>query len=225
MRVGPARYNPVMTRLGIETGARKTFAWAPDWPGWCRWAKDEAVVMATMERYAARYQPVAQLAGHDFDPGAPLEVVERVPGNSSTDWGIPVVITGMDRLPTTAAEAERLAGLLAAVWRRFDVVAAGAPAELRKGPRGGGRDTARVVEHVVACDHGYARNIGLKLSAPAATDRDAVAEMRTHVLSLLGQPSDGAPLARKWNARYALRYIAWHALDHAWEIEDRSNPV
>jgi len=27
---------------------------------------------------------------------------------------------------------------------------------------------------------------------------------------------------RSWPPRYAARRIAWHALDHAWEIEDRS---
>ena len=27
----------------------------------------------------------------------------------------------------------------------------------------------------------------------------------------------------KWPPRYAARRIAWHALDHAWEIEDRSD--
>jgi hypothetical protein len=45
------------------------------------------------------------------------------------------------------------------------------------------------------------------------------------MLEVLGRPSDGSPLAdRKWTARYAARRIAWHALDHAWEIEDRSEP-
>ena len=27
-----------------------------------------------------------------------------------------------------------------------------------------------------------------------------------------------------WPARYAAHRIAWHALDHLWEIEDRSTP-
>ncbi len=27
-----------------------------------------------------------------------------------------------------------------------------------------------------------------------------------------------------WPGRYAARRIAWHALDHAWEIEDKSGP-
>ena len=45
------------------------------------------------------------------------------------------------------------------------------------------------------------------------------------MLEVLGRPSDGSPLAdRRWTARYAARRIAWHALDHAWEIEDRSEP-
>ena len=36
--------------------------------------------------------------------------------------------------------------------------------------------------------------------------------------------SDGWPLAdRKWPPRYAARRIAWHALDHAWEMEDRTD--
>ncbi|HKA98202.1 MAG TPA: hypothetical protein VKD66_18215 [Streptosporangiaceae bacterium] len=31
-------------------------------------------------------------------------------------------------------------------------------------------------------------------------------------------------LEQGWPARYAARRIAWHALDHAWEMEDRSEP-
>jgi hypothetical protein len=47
--------------------------------------------------------------------------------------------------------------------------------------------------------------------------------MRAAMLAVLRGPSDGSPLAgRKWTQRYAARRIAWHALDHAWEIQDRS---
>jgi hypothetical protein len=31
--------------------------------------------------------------------------------------------------------------------------------------------------------------------------------------------------ALDWPVRYAARRTAWHALDHAWEIEDRSGPA
>jgi glutamine synthetase len=101
----------------------------------------------------------------------------------------------------------------------FDAVAKSAPEELRKGPRGGGRNTSKVVEHVVRADEAYAREMGIKLNAP-------IEEIRSAMLEVLGEPSDGSPIAdRKWTPRYAAHRIAWHALDHAWEIEDRSKPA
>jgi len=107
----------------------------------------------------------------------------------------------------------------------FDRAAAKAPPTLRKGPRGGGRDTAKMVGHVIEADHAYAYEIGLRRKPPAADDRAAVHAERAAVLDVLGQPSDGSPLAdRKWTLRYAARRIAWHALDHAWELEDRTEP-
>ena len=36
----------------------------------------------------------------------------------------------------------------------------------------------------------------------------------------LSKPSRGR---RPWSPCYAVRRSAWHALDHAWEIEDRSS--
>jgi hypothetical protein len=123
----------------------------------------------------------------------------------------------------TKAQAERLAALVEASWTVFDRVAAGTPATLRKGPRGGGRDRDKMIEHVVGADHAYAREIGVRLPEPTWTDRTAVDAERAAMLEVLRAPSDGGPLAdRKWTQRYAARRIAWHALDHAWEMEDRS---
>jgi hypothetical protein len=103
----------------------------------------------------------------------------------------------------------------------FDAVASAAPEMLRKGPRGGGRDTSKIVAHVDEADSAYARQIGIKQKPP--TDRAAVEAMRAAILDVLARPSDGSALAdRKWPQRYAARRIAWHALDHAWEIEDKS---
>jgi len=80
-----------------------------------------------------------------------------------------------------------------------------------------------MLSHVVEADAAYAREIGLRLKEPAWDDRSAVAAMRAQLLEAIGMPSDGSPLAgRRWTARYAARRIAWHALDHAWEMEDRS---
>jgi hypothetical protein len=39
--------------------------------------------------------------------------------------------------------------------------------------------------------------------------------------ALAGALRAGAPGAA-WQARYVIRRCAWHALDHAWEIEDKS---
>ena len=46
------------------------------------------------------------------------------------------------------------------------------------------------------------------------------------MLEVLRKPSDGSPIVgKKWPPRYAARRIAWHAIDHAWEIEDRTDPA
>ena len=72
----------------------------------------------------------------------------------------------------------------------------------------------------------YARRVGLRLREPDPADRLAVAAARAAVLDVLRRPSDGSPLpGGRWPLRYAARRIAWHALDHAWEIEDRSAPA
>src|SRR5207247_5791725 len=105
-----------------------------------------------------------------------------------------------------------------------DAIVAAAPADLRRGPRGGGRDTAKIVAHVAEADHGYSRELGLRLQPADPRDPDAVAALRSAMLDVLRQPSDGGPIVKRWTARYAARRIAWHALDHAWEIEDRSEP-
>jgi hypothetical protein len=168
---------------------------------------------------------VAALAGEAFDEEqeTAFRVAEHLAGSSGTEFGVPSAISDADRQPTTRAQAERLARLVGAAWSVFDGVAAAAPADLRKGPRGGGRDTAKMVVHVLEADREYSRLLGLRIRTPAADNRVAIEAMRAQMLDVLRQPSDGSPLAgRRWPQRYAARYIAWHALDHAWEIEDRT---
>ena len=214
--------------IGEETTTRKAFAWAIDWPGWCRGGKDATLARNALVACAPRYAMVAEIAGlTPLVTGAvvDLNVVESVPGDASTDFGMPHAITDLDRRPVNAAEAERLANLVDAAWTILDRVAAAAPAELRKGPRGGGRDRDKMIGHVIDADHMYAREIGIRLMAPTADDRAAVQAERAAMLGVLRHPSDGSPLAdRTWPLRYAARRIAWHALDHAWEMEDRTQP-
>jgi hypothetical protein len=211
--------------IAEEVAAKKAFAWAIDWPGWCRGGKDAVLAREALLDYAPRYAVIAKAAKLDLPDvdGAELDVVDSVGGGSGTEFGVPSAITDRDRRRVTAKEAERLAAIVEAAWTVFDKVAAKSPAELRKGPRGGGRDRDKMIRHVIESDHYYARGIGIRLPEPDATDRPAVKAERRAVLDILRQPSDGSPLAdRKWTLRYAARRIAWHALDHAWEMEDRS---
>jgi len=107
--------------------------------------------------------------------------------------------------------------LLEASWKYLDQVVAKAPASLRKGPRGGGRDRDAMFDHVLGAEAMYARAIGVRPKQPDGRDRTAVRAFRNAILDGLANPDPAA----KWPAAYAARRTAWHALDHAWEIEDR----
>ena len=206
----------------IEATPKKAFARAIDWPGWARSGKTAAVALEALAAYAPRYAEAAKAAGIAFSP-VRYEVVEETGGGGGTDFGVPSAIADADRRPVSAAEAKRLAGLVEAAWVVFDEAAAVAPVALRKGPRGGGRDRDKMVAHVNESDGYYAREVGVRHEPPDTTDRAAVEAMRAAMVDVLSRPSDGSPLAeRTWTARYAAARIAWHALDHAWEMEDRS---
>jgi hypothetical protein len=105
-------------------------------------------------------------------------------------------------------------------------VVKGAPAALRKGPRGGGRDRDKIVDHVLGAESAYARKLGLRLTVPDRHDAARIKLFRKALVDALEKPSGGkAPVGKGWPQRYAARRIAWHVLDHAWEIEDRSEPI
>ena len=215
--------------MTVEHAAKKTFASAAEWPGWSRGAKTEELALDALVAYAARYRPIAELAGMDFPASAghdDIEVVERNEGSSGTEFGVPSRPTEQDGRRLSAETAERLARLVDAAWSTFDRIAAAAPEELRKGPRGGGRNTSKVIAHVMDSDRAYANEMGIKIRQFAPGDRAPVGAMRASMLEVLRAARDGAPLGgRHWPARYAAHRIAWHALDHAWEIEDRTEPV
>ena len=195
------------------------FACALDWPGWCRSGRDEDRALEALRAYATRYGPVAAEAGLRLPRVLDFKTVERVSGSASTDFGVPGEVLERDSAPVGAKDAARMADLVEAAWAAFDRVVAGAPAELRKGPRGGGRDRDKIVDHVLGAEAtAYAPRLGLRIPQPAAGDRVAVAALREAILNVLRDPRADT----KWPTRYAARRIAWHVLDHAWEIEDRS---
>jgi len=213
----------------LETTDKKVFACAQDWPGWCRAGKDEDLALRALADAAPRYAKVAKQAKVDFPDGEAatgFEVVQRIPGGAGTAFGVPSASSKADRRPVDAAEAERLVALVEASWTIFDRTRARSPEALRKGPRGGGRDRDKMTAHVMDADSAYANQLGLKHPAPGIDDAAAIKAMREDMLRVLSEPSDGQPLAgRTWLHRYAARRIAWHALDHAWEMEDRADPA
>jgi hypothetical protein len=212
--------------VAIEAGTKRVFASALDWPGWSRQARSEPLAVEALAAYAGRYAKVAEAAGIPFPKraGADLTVVERLRGDATTDFGAPSIQAKIETQPMTRAEVERLCALVSAAWTVLDRVVKGAPAELRKGPRGGGRDRDKIVDHVLAAECGYAPKLGLKLKEPARGDRVAISAHREALLDAFRRGAGGKPLReRTWTARYWARRIAWHALDHAWEIEDRTD--
>jgi hypothetical protein len=210
--------------VSIEAADKKSFATAIDWPGWSRSGKTEALAIEGLAEHADRYAAVSRRAGVDFPPsdGLAFEVVERIDGTGATAFGVPEKVTEHDRRPVNASDGERLASLVEAAWTTFDAIASTAPESLRKGPRGGGRDTSKIVEHVYGAEQGYASNMGIKMKAFDTGDRTSQKALRSAILDVLRQATDGSPIpGRKWTTRYAAHRIAWHALDHAWEIENR----
>jgi hypothetical protein len=211
----------------LEVGSKRVFACSVEWPGWCRAAKDEESALAALADYADRYAAIVSRSSQRFPKtaGSSFDVVERVKGNATTEFGAPGVVPKLDSERTTKAVAARQAAVLSAAWAALDEAAVNAPESLRKGPRGGGRDRDKMVQHVLSAEAAYARKLGIKHKEPQLGDRDAIEALRADLLEVLGAASDGGPLVEKgWPPSYAARRIAWHVLDHVWEIEDRSEP-
>ena len=203
-------------RVLLESGRSKTFASALDWPGWCRWGKGDEGALDALECYADRYREVTRRAGVRFPAAVSLDVVDRVPGDATTDFGAPSVASTLEAEPLRAADLGRQVRLLQAWWAALDELALAAPAELRKGPRGGGRDRDAIVDHVAEAERAYARKIGVR--HPPFRARGDVAAMREAIAaSLLASDAEGS-----WSPAYFIRRSAWHVLDHVWEIEDKS---
>ena len=216
----------------LEAGNTRVFACSLDWPGWCRRAKTDEDALDALATYAPRYGVVAKRAGLRFPAATPtFDVVERIPWRggaafSYVDFGAIGSAAQCDSEPLTAAQAKRLAALVTAAWGVLDDVVVAAPAQLQKGPRGGGRDRDAVFAHVVAAEAAYARKLGVRhpgVRQKVPQDREEIDAVRAGILAAISVAREGVPpTAKGWLPRYAARRIAWHVLDHAWEIEDRS---
>lgn len=216
----------------IETGKKKVFTGAINWPGWSRSGKDEGKALQALIDYGPRYAHVLLNKDIEFQVPAGLEdltVTERQPGNSTTDFGAPAVMLAADEVPVDQLDYEHFRKVLQACWQAFDLaVQRAADKELRKGPRGGGRDLEKIINHVIDGDRGYLSRLAWKHKKGGGNDLvDELSRMRQAILDALEAAVDGKLPERGprggiiWKPRFFVRRVAWHVLDHAWEIEDR----
>jgi len=182
--------------------------------------------------YGPRYARVLRTGRLGFkapNDVSALSVIERLEGNTTTDFGAPDMPPSNDSEPVNPAELQRFEKILKACWRTFDAnVQAATGKVLRTGPRGGGRELEGIIQHVLGSDGGYLAQLGWKLGQGDAEDLDKQLDRtRQGILKGLTASARGEIPARgprggiRWGPRYFVRRLAWHVLDHAWEIEDR----
>lgn len=213
-------------RVILEVGPkRRVVAAAQDWPGLDRWGSTEEAAIEKLLAYLPRYAPVAERAGLGDELAAQtrVEVVERTPGSSSTDfWGIAHVPSQVERAVLAAPELERRLGLVQAGWAFFAAVAASVGPELRPGSRGGGRTLREIVGHVaVSEEHVMSHKVGVRTPREVVLTPEGLADHRARLLAAIrAYNGEGRP-ARSWPIQFLLRRIGQHACDHAWELQDR----
>ena len=217
---------PILNDVFIERGAKRVFADAIEWPGWCRSGRTEEAALEALLAYGPRYAKALGRRRLGFVAPADvvdLRVVERRTGNATTDFGAPAIAPQADERPIDAKEAKRLAVILEACWAALDrAAAAGDGHVLRTGPRGGGRQLAKIVAHVADAEGAYRSKLG---ALPAEGDARA-ATLAAFASRARGEPPERIPRSGVlWSPRYFIRRAAWHVLDHAWEVEDRSRPA
>ena len=218
---------PVRTVIERGPKGKRTVAFSLDWPGWSRGARTAELALETLESYRTRYRPVATLAGlaREFDAAGPLEIVEDKVGTGSTDfWGISFTPSATEQGPMDEAQLERGITLLRACWAYFDSVAARVSPEMRKGPRGGGRDRDRIIRHTIRTEsEDFAKQVGLRIEEEAALDPDGLRQYREAYVAAMRAYNAGEVTRRmrSWTLPFLIRHSAFHTLDHAWEMEDK----
>ena len=213
-------------RVICEIGPkRRVVAGAMDWPGLDRWGRSEDEALDTLAGYLPRYAEVARCAGQAdaFGQARDLEVVERHPGSSTTDfWGIVHFPSQIEHEALSSAELDRRLALLQAAWDYFDDVAARVSAELAKGPRGGGRSRDEIIEHVYASErHNWWRKVGLRTEDGVTLSPEELAAYRREYVSAIRTFHAEGRQARTWPIQFLIRRTAQHTMDHAWEMEDK----
>jgi hypothetical protein len=217
---------PVRTVVQRGPKDKKAVAFAVDWPGWSRGAKTPELALELLESYRARYRPIAVSArlAREFDAAGPLDIVEDAVGAGSTDfWGISFLPSSLEHEPMDDAELSRKVKLLRGCWAFFDATAARVSAEMRTGPRGGGRDRNRIVRHAIRTEsEEFAKRLGLRIPEEGALTPQGLREFREDYVTAMRDYNAGdGKRMRTWNLPFLIRHSAYHMLDHAWEMEDK----
>ena len=159
-------------KINLEIGKKKVNAIAVDYPGWCRSGKTEEDAIEALLSYAPRYRlAVPSVLLEDAER---YTVVERLQGNASSDFGGPGVESESDTVPVGDSELDDLCVLLTDCWTAFgDAIVLAQGKELRKGPRGGGRDLNKMIDHILEAEKAYLRRISYSFKVDKEEDRPA----------------------------------------------------
>lgn len=218
-------------RVAIETGpkGKKFVAYAIDWPGLERNGKSPDEAFTKMESYRARYQAIANRAefGQAFETEPAGKIVQEYEGTGSTDfWGISFAHGPNDHEAMSDDDVERHLALLNACWDEFDEIGMRVSPELKRGPRGGGRNRDEIVGHLVASELQWLRKLDIR---PDFREILPPVQRREHHQRVLAElrrrHQEGLPVKSKtgppWTVRFTIRHLAYHVMDHAWEMEDK----
>ena len=216
--------NPIRVMLEIGPKGKKVAAVAPDWPGLERGATTGEAAIERLLSYVPRYATVTKLAGMEaaFATNTNIDVVERYAGTGSTDfWGISFAFSSIDKQAMSGEALERELTLMRACWAFFDDVRLRVSAEMRRGPRGGGRDRERIVRHTFAAELDWAKGLGVFTPLDAMLTGEGLNAHRDAYCNAIRALHSQGKMARTWPLRYLIRHTAYHTLDHAWEMEDK----
>ena len=214
-------------RVALEVGpkGKAVAAVASEWPGLERGGRTVEAAIDKLQSYLPRYAKVAKLAGMEaqFAEITQVKVVEQYVGTGSTDfWGISFAFSRSDEREMSSQELERELSLMQACWAFFDDVRGRVSGEMRKGPRGGGRDRERIVHHTLSNEQDWGEKVGVHTSPDGlVNDGEGLNAYRGAYCSAIRTFHSESKMARTWPLRFLIRHTAYHTMDHAWEMEDK----
>lgn len=199
----------------LDVGGSRVFAGALQWPGWCRSGRGEREALEGVIEAGPRYAKVLAGTKIAFRPpkrASMLNVVEKLKGSSSTDFGTPYRMPSADSQPMSPAELGKQLRIIRACWKAFDVTVNRAEGKtLASGPRGGGRDIAGMTKHVLEGEYGILNSLGGRLNAQEHDELEMLQALHDAFVQAVqmretGELPDRGPRGGvRWTARYAIR--------------------